>query len=706
MSQPLRQLLPNPSTPNDSSSNPQRSKRTSAIAACEACRRRKTKAGLEAHGRPRCATCIERKTQCDYTTRPTETHLKAQRRKLSDLELRSQENEAYRDFIDIIQSRSEPESIQMVQRLRTGTDIQEVLKLVHTGTLLLELLQNPEYRLRYEFPYVRGMPLSITRWQNPYLASLLFETVSSLPAQQTESPPQIWRDITDETQKMYLIPYHAVELIDSRIAEANVSTWTKVPAGNSTLRALLEIYFVSLFPFYPQFDKGAFLDDLLAGTQRFCSPFLVNAVLAVAWHGYSPVNRRAEHWVPGNLGYRFLAEALRLYDLERSNPTITTVQATALIHLEYFINGVDELGRPYLKDSIEMACRLGIFNPNIYRDQEWQSVVEVTAWGLFNWQAQVAFHTFQPPLLPDPPQYPLLEQATENLELHVKYPLGEEPIHTSNNLLFKALCSFRVMINNVAKETCKSPRNSFEISYNEALFFRVSLTTWYENLPDPLKPHNIALPSHLNLHMHYHNLLIYLFEPFENMVPIDGADSPGDIVTQSKACFETLLRLYYLRHGFESYDVALLQFLPLLAFSALRDLPAAFTSNNGPRLEELRSTIMLCAKGLWDQGRNSFASQALFWLYLESLDPGEVQLVRDTIEPEMPDDTMDVIAREVRSSWPVGLFGSTKTNRFRTLNDFTSWWKRQNGMYSIAMNVIASGKTSNVPSSSMSGGAS
>ncbi|KAI1637477.1 hypothetical protein F4809DRAFT_649889 [Biscogniauxia mediterranea] len=667
MSAPLRPLLPHPSTTNNSTSSLQRTKRTKECSA----------------ERPQCATCIERQTHCEYTTLPTETHLKAQKRRLSDLELRSH---AFDELLHVIQSLPEHESIRILKRVRTGTNVQEVLKLIHEATSLTQPVQKPEYYFRYEFPYIREMPVSLNRWQNPYLTSLLFESVSSTSTYQTTSSEFMndMNDINNEPQNIYLVPYHAIELVDHRITHANVSSWTRVTSDNPTLRALLEIYFVFLFPSHLHFDREAFLDDLVAGSKRFCSSLLVNAILAVAWHGYSPAKRRAEYWAPGNLGYCFLAEARRLYDLERLNPTLTTVQATTIIHLEYCINGVDELGRLYLQDAIDMAWRLGIFRPDPTRSREWQLVAETTAWGLFNWQA------FQPPLLSEPPQYPLPGPGTGNRELHTKQPLAQEPVHTYDSIVFKALCSFRVIINRIAKETCKSSRNSIEISYNEAFFFRSSLTTWYDNLPDPLKSRNIALPTHLKLHMHYHNLMIYLFEPFEKMDPIDGEDSPGDILGQSKACFETLVRLYYLRHGFGSYDATLVQFLPLLGFSSLRDL----TTDNA-RLEELRSTVVLCAKGLWEQGQNSFAARALFRLYLASLGPAEARLVRDAVAVDPPpalplpddddddddggDDTMDVIVREVRSCWPVGIFSAaTKANRFRSLNDFARWWETEN----------------------------
>lgn len=99
------------------------------------------------------------------------------------------------------------------------------------------------------------------------------------------------------------------------------------------------------------------------------------------------MKNRAEYWQPDNLGYRFLAEALRLFELEQATPTITTVQAAAIINLAYNLNGIDELGWVYARKSLEMAQRMSLFSLNPDESADWRIVAGVTAWCLFNCQA-------------------------------------------------------------------------------------------------------------------------------------------------------------------------------------------------------------------------------------------------------------------------------------------------------------------------------
>ncbi|KAI0837274.1 hypothetical protein F5Y06DRAFT_287886 [Hypoxylon sp. FL0890] len=674
MSHPLRPLLPNSPNPprvDSLSQNQHRAKRVATPAACEACRKRKSKCTAE---RPRCSVCVERQTPCEYTTLPTETHLRAQKRKLTDLEIKCQ---AYEDLVGMLRSRPDEETAQVLQRVRIGEDVPAIVKAVQDGDLLLQLSLKPDLRSRYEFPYVREMPAHLNQWQNPYLQSTLYKRTGM------QSPPspaylESLKDVVDESEKMYLVPYHTVELVDARISSMSVSSWTTVSSDNPMLRVLLQIYFIFEYPFHPCFHKDLFLEDMLVGARRFCSPLLVNAILGAAWHGYSRMKNRAEYWLPDNLGYRFLAEARRLFELEEAKPTITTVQAAAIINLICNNNGLDEISWCYTYKSLEMAQSLSLFSPSPDESKEWQIAAGMTAWCLFNWQVLAAFHTFQPPIIKEPPTRPLPDLNDVSAyfgEIWVKYPLGQEPIRIYNGLLFRAICEFRVIMNEITILSFDHPRNFHRMSLSDAIRFRSRLLAWYENLPEPLQAQHAAIPSHLKLHIHYHILLISLFEPFLQMGYIHAEANPNTIVSRSKACFETLMRIYYIRHGYESLDTSLIQFLHLLGFSALRDISSA--ERGSTMHEAIRSTLMLCAKGLWDQGQNYYVSEAIFHLFKQSMSAEDALLFKEITEIEDSDGRLDHMTQEIRSRWPIGIFSMADDHDDRTLEQFIRWWEQQ-----------------------------
>lgn len=90
-----------------------------------------------------------------------------------------------------------------------------------------------------------------------------------------------------------------------------------------------------------------------------------------------------------------------------------------------------------------------------------------------------------------------------------------------------------------------------------------------------------------------------------------------DITAQATAQLESLLRIYYLRHGFEAYDSMLLVHLVHLAnvtltrIALIERTPSLHESSH-EEIETLRSTLILCLKGLHDQSKNFYLSGVVF----------------------------------------------------------------------------------------------
>jgi hypothetical protein len=89
------------------------------------------------------------------------------------------------------------------------------------------------------------------------------------------------------------------------------------------------------------------------------------------------------------------------------------------------------------------------------------------------------------------------------------------------------------------------------------------------------------------------------------------------MTTQATAQLETLLRIYYLRHGFEAYDSMLLVHLVHLANVTLTRLAQIervpeLRETSIEEVETLRSTLILCLKGLHDQSKNFYLSGVVF----------------------------------------------------------------------------------------------
>jgi hypothetical protein len=74
---------------------------------------------------------------------------------------------------------------------------------------------------------------------------------------------------------------------------------------------------------------------------------------------------------------------------------------------------------------------------------------------------------------------------------------------------------------------------------------------------------------------------------------------------------ESILRMYYLRHSFEAYDLMLTKFLVHLAnltLAAVEQLEQDSLNVPTETSESLLSTLLLCFKGLYDQSKNAYVA--------------------------------------------------------------------------------------------------
>jgi hypothetical protein len=272
---------------------------------------------------------------------------------------------------------------------------------VKDGNLPLQPAWAPETRLHYEFPYSTSMPAALLSPDNPYLGSTVFEITSHVLPQSAEQT-EVW---ASQSETIYMTPYNIAELMDPYIPTIQISKWTSIEADDELLRALLRAYFLHDYANYTCFQKDIFLQAMRDSDTRFCSPLLVNAVLAEACvghenatarksakslsqHSYRKATHRAQYWRPETLGYRFLAEAKRLWALESGKSKLTTLHAAMVLHIIYTMNGMDQVGISYLLQSVRLAQNLKLFAPE-QTEGRTRTARVFTAWALYRWQSWV-----------------------------------------------------------------------------------------------------------------------------------------------------------------------------------------------------------------------------------------------------------------------------------------------------------------------------
>lgn len=147
---------------------------------------------------------------------------------------------------------------------------------------------------------------------------------------------------------------------------------------------LLNLYFTWAHPFYHFFSREQFLYDLARGRTDFCSPMLVNAVLAFACHYSDRPQARTDPSNPTTAGDQFFTKAKNILDRNEKS-CLTTVQALGIMAVRECSHGRDGNGYKYAGMCVRMALELGL-HLSVIGSQLRSSDIEarkVTFWGAF-----------------------------------------------------------------------------------------------------------------------------------------------------------------------------------------------------------------------------------------------------------------------------------------------------------------------------------
>jgi Fungal specific transcription factor domain len=137
-------------------------------------------------------------------------------------------------------------------------------------------------------------------------------------------------------------------------------TWTQVTSDGELVEHLMALYFCWEYPTFASLSKEHFLDDFRAGRQRHCSSLLVNAMLAVGCRFSSQASARADPEDSNTAGDHFFAEAVRLLDREKSQHTLTTIQALGLMSIREASCGRSSESIYYSGQSVMIAIEMGL----------------------------------------------------------------------------------------------------------------------------------------------------------------------------------------------------------------------------------------------------------------------------------------------------------------------------------------------------------
>ncbi|SPQ23579.1 855aaf97-c8d4-4039-9beb-82a4d6245f35 [Thermothielavioides terrestris] len=351
-------------------------------------------------------------------------------------------------------------------------------------------------------------------------------------------------------------------------------SWTDVTKDPQLIVHLINMYFTWHYPYFATLSKSLFYRDFLKGKPRtqprstvYCSPLLVNAMLALGCHFTSVAGAFA---VPGDSktkGDHFFAEAKRLIveNDEYARPRLTTVQALALMSVREAGCGREANGWVYSGMSFRMAQDIGL-NLNLGAAQKDQGALDeqevdarrITFWGCFLFDKCWSNYLGRLPQLPkntyNVPKYDVFPD--EDAESWSPYtdsgfdPSCKQPSRTrAVGLHLSTLCEissdlllFFYHPNHIGRSSGKN----VELKKLSELHRR--LEEWKKGLPNEFEPKDGQLPHVILMHMFFHLQYIHLFKAFLKYTPatspLPAHVSPWRMCGANAGAISKLMRLY------------------------------------------------------------------------------------------------------------------------------------------------------------------
>ncbi|KAI8943580.1 hypothetical protein NX059_001576 [Plenodomus lindquistii] len=609
----LRPLLPATDRPPLSSLPLSRRDRISA--ACDQCRIRKTKCTGK---RPVCGECLKRSTSCHYAALSSETQGQALKRRHDELQ---SQNEDYTELFSLVRSRPGNEAHEILRRIRMGGEVSSVLRHVKEADLLIQLTLRPETRRRYSLPYSKSMPAFLLVPDNEYLTAPLYEAPfeqDDAALGQTDSDP-------------YMKPQHAAEIVEPLLDRVCAKDWTTILTDNGLFRRLIALFLKHQHTTYQWFHKGLFLEDMAARSTSFCSKLLVHAVLAAGCQPFTDIPELQKVWLPNNLQSQLLLETKRLWELEQDDHRITSIHAAIVLHGTLIINGMDKEGLSYTLLANTMARKIRLFEiPPSHSTARMRRAREYTAWALWSWNISVDYNFRQTPSLkhppfraPDPDMDPSW-YAEVYLQYHTSTTLT--PVHYGH--ITKATLDFRLILAEICRlqYTDLESQQMTQEQFSEILS---RLNTWMHDLPTALQAKNVTLPCQLKIHAEYQMVLHNLIQTqmaVQSPPPclLDGRTAL-QIRNDAHVRLETLMRLWYLRHSFSTYEPWALLFLVYLGNLAIRSLNEPSEETPLAPIEVFRSTVVLSINGSDSQSYCYYLGALISRSMIERLSPQDAE---------------------------------------------------------------------------------
>ncbi|KAI0394007.1 fungal-specific transcription factor domain-containing protein [Xylariaceae sp. FL0594] len=556
--EPVTTALPPSKKKSRRGGDPSLQKRRCVSTACIACRRRKSKCDAAL---PSCAACASvYGTECVYDPNSDHRRKGVYREKIDSMKA---SNSTLQILIEAILIAEEEDVYDIVQRIRTCDNLDAVAESLVSQDIAAAGAED-DTQLQEDTDAATDMALEGERDLARKMGELRVENgttrfiggTSHLIHWEVLGSPSIERHLADEDDA----------------DEDPITSWSSVTKDPQVVTHLLNLYFNWHYPYFTTLSRSLFYRDFHRGRRHvtsqntaYCSPLLVNAMLALGCHFTSVSSAYAVAGDSWSKGDHFFSEAKRLIvdNDEYEKPRLTTVQALALMSVREAGCGREAKGWVYSGMSFRMAQDLGL-NMNMGTiqlenlDEKQIDARRVTFWGCFLFDKCWSNYLGRLPQLPknsyNVPKYDVFpDEDAEDWCPYTDSGFNEsckQPARTRTiGLQLSTLCEISsdlLLFFYHPSHIGRSSGKSVELKKLSELHRR--LEEWRRQLPAEFEPKDGQLPNVILMHMFFHLQYIHLFRPFLRYVPktspLPPHVSPRRICTVNAGAISKLMRLY------------------------------------------------------------------------------------------------------------------------------------------------------------------
>ncbi|KAK0390572.1 hypothetical protein NLU13_0076 [Sarocladium strictum] len=342
---------------------------------------------------------------------------------------------------------------------------------------------------------------------------------------------------------------HILSPLNEPELKSPAGSWTNITSDINLVLHLLALYFCWEYPTFASLSKEHFLRDFQDGRHRYCSPILVNALLALGCRFSTQPMTRANPNDPYTSGDHFFKESQRLFYQENDHHSLTTIQALGIMSIREASCGRDSESWYYAGQSVRLAIEMGLHRLHDRGDEDELAVQAATFWGAFALDHAWSLATGSLPQCSCFPHLPPKPAIISDIEASLWVP------YTDDGAPLQRSCSQPSNVRSVYKCFCELSELVHESLYilhspgkpltaRDLLKIYTQYLNWYDRIPEVLRLGHNFTPAVLFAHMYYHFAILLLFRPLIKLRILGSKISPKDVCSQAADAIQGLLKSY------------------------------------------------------------------------------------------------------------------------------------------------------------------